>query len=63
MISIVVKYAPWLFTSSLKINERSNQYCFTKKCDCESYLEAKHENFKLQCEEEKKSYCENEIHA
>ena len=30
------------------------KYCFTKKCDCESYLEAKHENYKLQCEEEKK---------
>tara|TARA_B100000683_G_scaffold167269_1_gene161221 strand:- start:749 stop:1327 length:579 start_codon:yes stop_codon:yes gene_type:complete len=39
------------------------KYCFTKKCDCESYLEAKHENYKLQCEEEKKSYCENEINA
>ena len=39
------------------------KYCFTKKCDCESYLETKHENYKQQCEEEKKSYCENEINA
>ena len=21
------------------------KYCFTKKCDCESYLETKHENY------------------
>ena len=53
-----------------KLTENRNElsscltkYCFTKKCDCDSYLETKHENYKNQCEKEKKRYCENEINA